>query len=148
MKYACIVKNNQGTWDIWREASYGTEETHPQLKSRQERLKNAVESGLPITGIELTEYGHAGMPGAIWDGTQFTGGEQSSIRQDADWSTIKTYGYICDNMIIYIFITYTNHPYQLQSQAIFESETTIIEIPEGQTAKIGDIWDGEKVISV
>jgi hypothetical protein len=147
MKYACVVKNNEGTWDIWREASYGTIASHPHLKSRQERLTNAVSSGLPITGIVLTEHGHSGMPGAKWDGTKFADGEKSSIKEDVDWSLKELYGYVCDDTIIYAFITEKGHPYQLQCEAIFDSETTIIEVPEGQTAKIGDVWDGENIIS-
>jgi hypothetical protein len=34
--------------------------------------------------------------------------------------------------------------------AIFagDTEVSIVAIPEDQSAKVGDIWDGEKVISV
>jgi hypothetical protein len=147
MKYACVVKNNEGTWDIWREATYGTAQSHPNLVVKQDRLANAVNSGLPITGIVLTEHEHAGMPGAKWDGIKFSDGDKSSVKEDVDWSTRELYGYVCDDTIIYAFITEKGHPYQLQCEAIFDSETTIIEVPEGQTAKIGDVWDGENIIS-
>jgi hypothetical protein len=34
-----------------------------------------------------------------------------------------------------------------QITAIFESENSMIKLPEGVTAKVGDIWDGENIIS-
>lgn len=144
--YACVVKNDEGTWDIFHFATYGTEQSHPHLVSRQQRLSNAVESGLPITGMVLTPYEHLAMPGAIWDGETFAGGENSSVRADADWSTIGYYGYLCNNEVVYGVLTTKNHPKQLQAEAIWSGETTIVEIPDDQNPKIGDIWDGIKVI--
>jgi hypothetical protein len=32
--------------------------------------------------------------------------------------------------------------------AIFESDNSMIKVPEGQMAKIGDIWDGENIINI
>jgi hypothetical protein len=51
-------------------------------------------------------------------------------------------------MIIFTLLTQLNTDMDIQMASIFESETTVIKIPEGQTASIGDIWDGENVISL
>ena len=144
--YACVVKNSEGTWDILNFATYGNEKDYPNLKSRQERLAKAMESGLPITSMVLTPYEHSGMPGAIFDGTKFTGGERSSVRPEADWTAINYYGYLCDNMVIYGVITVANSKQHLQCEAIFDGETTIVNIPDELNPKVGDTWDGENLI--
>jgi hypothetical protein len=141
--YACVVKNSQNTWDIYGFASY------PTAPEKQANLEAAVESGLPITGMILTPYKWAATTGATWDGTGFTGGPPSVIPQDIDWNSIETYGYLCNNVIIYANIGNTGTVATQQMNAIFagDSEINIIKIPEGQTARVGDIWDGQNVIN-
>ena len=139
--YACVVKNNQGTWDVWAELSY------PNNPVKQEILTTGVESGLPITGMVMTPYKWSASPGATFDGTDFTGGTVSVVPQTSDWEGINTYGYLCDNIYIGGFIATTNSSQDNQLQAVFSEETTIVKVPEGLTIKVGDIWDGENFIS-
>jgi hypothetical protein len=138
--YACVVKNSEGTWDVFSFLSY------PSNQEKQNRLASAVESGLPITGMVLTDYKWSATNGAFFDGTSFTGGSQSLVPQDNDWSSINTFGYLCNNIIVGAFITTAGTVVADQYNAIFSDETTIIKVPEGQTANIGDIWDGENII--
>jgi hypothetical protein len=144
--YACVVKNSDETWDIFDFAGYGTH------KEKQDRLVAAVESGLPITGMKLTPYQWSATPGATWDGEGFSGGPKTIIPDTIDWKNIETYGFLCDNVIVYGMIAQkdiASGRIELLD-AIFagDSEVSIVKIPDGQGAKIGDIWDGEKVISV
>lgn len=144
--YACVVKNSDDTWDIFDFAGYGAN------KQKQDRLVAAVESGLPITGMILTPYQWSATPGAVWNGTEFEGGPSTIIPNTIDWNNIETYGFLCDNVIIYGMIAQKDVSSDTigKLNAIFagDSEVSIVKIPEGQGAKIGDIWDGEKVISV
>jgi hypothetical protein len=144
--YACVVKNDEGTWDIFDFARYGNNPVG------QERLVNAVESGLPITGMKLTPYKWSATPGAVWDGEGFSGGPATIIPPTIDWNSIDTYGFLCDNVIVYGVIaqkdTASGRIEQLNAIFAGDTEVTIVELPQGQAAKIGDIWDGEKVISV
>jgi hypothetical protein len=135
--YACIVKNSQGTWDI-----FNIFPTIPDLK--RERIDAALQSGFPITARNLTEFGTSVRSGAIWDGTQFNGGDFTSM---IEGSLRGQYSYLCNDMIILTLITQLNTEKDEQMVAIFESETTVVKIPEGQTVNIGDIWDGEKVVN-
>jgi hypothetical protein len=139
--YACVVKNSEGTWDVFGFLAY------PANQEKQDRLQAAVASGLPITGMILTPYKWSATNGATFNGTEFTGGSQSPVPQDNDWSSVNTFGYICDNVIIGAFITSTGTVMCNQYNAIFDDETTIIKVPESQTANIGDIWDGENIIN-
>lgn len=142
--YACVVKNSQDTWDIYGFAAY------PSNAEKQARLEAAVDSGLPITGMILTPYKWSATPGAVWDGESFTGGSASTIPQTIEWDAISVYGYLCDNTIIYGSLTSNSTIVASQMNAIFagDSEINIIKVPEGQTAKIGDIWDGTNIISI
>jgi hypothetical protein len=139
--YACVVKNSDNTWDVIDFLSY------PANQEKQDRLEAAVASGLPITGMVLTPYKWSANSGATFDGTEFTGGMPSLVPLDNDWSGINTFGYLCNNVIIGALITTAGSVVAAQHNAIFESETTIIKVPEGQTAVVGDIWDGTNIIN-
>ena len=139
--YACVVKNSQETWDVFGFISY------PSSQEKQDRLVAAVEGEVPITGMILTPYKWSATNGAFFDGTDFIGGTESPVPQDNDWSSVNTFGYICNNIIIGAFITSTGTIMCDQYNAIFAEETTIIKVPEGQTANIGDIWDGQNIIN-
>ena len=139
--YAFIVKNDDLTWDI-----YNTLDKIPD-PVREERLSNAVASGLPITGMVVTEHRDTATSGAVWDNEKFTGGMESIYNPGTDWSTRTQYAYICDNTLLIVFYSVVGTAYDDKYQAVFDSETSIIRIPEGQTAQVGDIWDGEKVVN-
>jgi hypothetical protein len=140
--YAFIVKNDQDTWDIWE-----TMGTIP-IQDREERLQNYLQSEFPIIGMDLTAYQETATSGAFFDGTDFIGGaiHPFTRNENADWNFITQYGYICDNVLLLIMYGQPGTDRDEQLSAIFQSETSIINVPEGQTAKVGDIWDGEKVI--
>lgn len=139
--YACVVKNSQGTWDVYGELSYASNQV------KREILTNGVESGYPITGMITTPYKWSATPGATFDGTEFTGGTVSVVPPTTDWEGINTYSFLCNNVIIGGFISTVNSAQDNQLQAIFSEETTIVKVPEGQTVKPGDIWDGQNFIS-
>jgi hypothetical protein len=141
--YACVVKNDQDTWDIYGFATY------PSNSEKQARLEAAVDSGLPITGMLLTPYQWSATPGAVWDGENFSGGPDSVIPSTVDWNYIQTYGFICDNVLIYASLVTVGTQREQQLNAIFagDVETTIIKVPENQVVKLWDIWDGTNIIS-
>lgn len=139
--YAFIVKNDEGTWDIWNHIHKIPDPV------REERLANAVASGLPIVGQVLTPYQETVSSGAVWDGKKFTGGTPRSMPVGG-WETITSYGYVCDNTILIIFYSQPGTNQDDKYQAIFDGETTIVKLPDGQTAEVGDIWDGNEVVSV
>lgn len=137
--YAFIVENDQGTWDIWN--------TLLDIKSsnKKERVDSALLSGFPITGQDVSEYRASARSGAIWDGVEWTGGETTlSLGETA----LNLFAYICNDTIILMHISEPNTDSDAQIRAVFESENSMIKVPEGQTAKIGDIWDGEKVVNL
>ena len=139
--YACIVKNNQDTWDVWNSLSYPA-----NFADRQERLDAALASGFPIIGKNLTQYGSSVKTGAIWNGIEFTGGNSSTITEESNTSL---YSYVCNDVILLTFFGQANTEINDMMAVIFseEEETTIIKVPEGQTANKGDVWDGQGIIN-
>ena len=136
--YACIVKNSSNTWDIFT--------VFPSIPdAKKQRIDSALESGLPIVSRNLTEFGSSVRSGAIWDGTQFNGGDPTSL---IEGSSRGQYSYLCNDMIILTLLAQLNTDMDIQIAAIFESETTVVKIPEGQTASVGDTWDGQNVINL
>jgi len=136
--YACVVKNSQETWDVW------TVFNDIPVAIRKERIETALASGLPVVGRDLTEYGAQVRSGAVWDGTQFNGGDSAPIESG---SILNLYSYVCNDTIILICFGQPNTELDDQMAAIFQSETTMIKVPEDQIARIGDIWDGENIIN-
>jgi hypothetical protein len=138
--YALIVKNSQNTWDVW-----STLPNIPFLE-REERLQAALKSEYPIIGRNVTAYKTSAKSGAVWNGESFSGGEiKKIISEDTE---ISVYAYMCNNVIVLLHFGEPGTELDEQFQAIFESETTIINIPDGQTAKAGDIWDGVNIIKM
>jgi hypothetical protein len=137
--YAFIVKNNANTWDVWSTL------LNIPFVDRKERVESALASGFPITGQNLTEHKESVKNGAIWDGAQWSGGDSMSVSQEM---ALNLFAYICNDTIILIHISSPNSASDIQMAAIFESENSMIKVPEGQTAKIGDIWDGENIINI
>jgi hypothetical protein len=110
----------------------------------KERVEAALASGLPITGQNVTEHKTSVRSGAVWDGPQWTGGDSTPISEELE---INLFAYICNDTIILVQLSSPNTDSDEQITAIFESENSMIKVPEGQTANVGDIWDGENIIS-
>lgn len=138
--YAFIVRNDQGTWDVW--SVFG--EIPDRFASRRERVENALASGLPIISRNLTEYGLLVRSGSVWNGTEWTGGDPDNRKEGNDDGL---FSYICeDTIILIIAIPKAKQPNYDIATAVFNSENTMIKIPDGEVVKSGDIWDGEKFI--
>ena len=140
--YAHIVKNDDQTWDIW---DVWPDEFFVSVPSRKERIDRAMDSGLWLDGQNLTEYGISVKAGSIWNGTEWTGGDPTNRTEEMNSGL---FAYVLNNEVITMIVISAGSPNYDQVEAIFESENTLIRVPEGQTAKRGDIWDGTQVISV
>jgi hypothetical protein len=136
--YALIVKNSQGIWDVWN--------TLPSIPfaEREDRLQAAIRGEFPIIGRNVTDHKASVKSGAIWDGEKFSGGEIKKIITEE--SHINVYAYLCNNVVVLLQFGEPGTELDYQLQAIFESDTTVINIPKGQTAKPGDLWDGLNII--
>lgn len=136
-EYAFIVKNDEGTWDIWMVLN------DIPIPERKARVDNAIESGFPIVGKEVTDYGISVKSGSVWNGTEWTGGDFTPRKSDTQ---VGLFAYICDNTVILMHSVPLDTPSYNLHKAVFESDNSLIRVPEGQDAEPGDLWDGEKVV--
>ena len=136
--YAFTVKNSAGTWDIWHTLS------DIPIPERKERVETALASSLPITGRNVTEHKTSIKSGATWNGTEWIGGDSAPISEEL---AVNLFAYIWNDTIILIQFSSPNTESDEQITAIFESENSMIKVPEGQTVNVGDIWDGENIIN-
>lgn len=136
--YALIVKNEKGLWDVWNTMS------KIPMPEKENRLQAAIKSGLPIVGKNVTEHKTSVKSGSVWDGEKFSGGSmQKIITED---SNLAVYAYMCNDTVVLLQFAELDTDYHKYVDAIFNSETTIVNIPEDQTARVGDVWDGERIV--
>lgn len=143
--FALVAKNAEETWDVWDIVNIPD-----RFADRKERIQDAIASGLPIVGMDLTAYREKATSGAIYDGVDFSGGITYSKLEtnNKNYDEVTQYGYLCDSTIILIAYSQPGTIRDEQLSAIFDGETTIVEIPEGTDVKVGDIWDGQEFISI
>ncbi len=141
--FALVAKNAEGTWDVWDHLDI-------PIPDRKQRVLDAIASGLPIVGMDLTAYRETATSGAIFDGVDFSGGVTHPMTRNPNrsWDSFTQYGYICNNTIILVAYGQPGTIRNEQMSAIFDGETTIVLIPEGTDVKVGDIWDGENFITI
>jgi hypothetical protein len=60
---------------------------------------------------------------------------------------LNLYSLVCDNTVLITFRGIKNTIDDDMKAVVFESENSMIKVPEGQTAQIGDTWDGTSVIN-
>ena len=138
--YALVVKNDKGSWDVWN-----TLPTIP-IPEKEVRLQAALKSGLPIIGKNVTQYKASVKNGSVWDGKNFVGGAMNKVINED--TPLAVYAYICDNTVVLLQFAELGTDFNKYLDAIFDSETTVINVPEGQVAKTGYVWDGLKMIEV
>ena len=136
MNAALLVKNSTQDWEVIAKYNLG----EPKFS----QFMAAYESESPMVGKVTTTYQEAAVPGAIWDGTSFSGGEKSGWMDDSvDWSVIATYSIMSNNKIIISFVNIKNDTSYDKMEAAFESEVTMVPILLDQVVRLGSIWDGQ-----
>jgi hypothetical protein len=142
--YIAIVKNDNDSWDAIFKFNYASE-------LRINMLNDAWEKGLPITGMATTGYGLTPKIGAIWNGTEFSGGHE---RGTADFPAInipeeqlanmKSYSFICDNEVVATITAEKDTPQSEMLDAAFAGEVYLVKQPETLSVMVGDTLHYDK----
>jgi hypothetical protein len=141
--YAVLVKNDSATWDVIGLLDYSG------LPEKAAVIDEALESGLPITGMETTPFKNTARTGSIWNGTSFSGGSPlSPDANDSDeyWDTVKKYSLLCNNKLISSIIVLKDGSRAPLYEAAFATEVNLVKVPSDQSVFIGETygWDGSK----
>lgn len=139
--YAVLVKNNETSWDVIGLLDYGV------IPAKSQIIDDALDSGMPITGMTTTQYRNDARTNAVWNGTSFSGGiplSEDANNTDEFWNSVKQYSIICDNKIISNITINNDNPRSALYEAAFASEVTMVKVPEHQVVYLGETygWNG------
>lgn len=143
--YAVLVKNN-GSYDVIGEWSNNQPEKRAAVEA-------AVESGLPIVGMEANAYKLEAKYGATWNGSTFSGGTAgpnllSSTQEQLD--SFNLYVFLCDNVVVARLATSVNSAKAEMYAAAFTNEVILVKVPSDQKVFPGETynWDGSRFSAV
>ena len=145
--YVVLTKNSDDTWDAIAQTDF------PDGSISKTVLDQALETGLPITGMDATPYKATAVKESVWNGTSFSGGrvnDNFSSVEDEYWETNKRYVFLSDSKVI-LAITVKNDDSKAEMYAAaFAGETTIVKSDSGPYNKVGKTftWDGTELTLV
>lgn len=137
--YIIITKNSDNTWDCIREVDFN-------LLSDPTVANAAVETGLPIIGMNASEHKTSAVKGATWDGTSFTGGTVNPLTpvDDESLAKINKYVFLCDTKVVLTLSVSVDASSAEMYDAAFAGETVLVENTLGTINPVGKTfnWDG------
>jgi hypothetical protein len=137
--YAILTKNSNDTWD-------GIYQIYTNGPSSTVVVDAALETGLPIIGMNASEHKTSAVRGATWDGTSFTGGtvNPETPLDDEALAKINRYVFLCDNKVVFSLTMSVNSSTAEMFDAAFSGETILVKHTLGPINVVGKTfnWDG------
>jgi len=131
--YAFATKLSEDSYEVFNMLHL------PEESGLNQRIENALDSGLPITTMVTTDLPNL-YPGAVWDGVAFVGGEKPENFNDTlEWGR---YSFLVDSTLFLTLSSPKGNHMDLMTAAAFDQEVIIIKALEGQVIVRGAIWDG------
>jgi hypothetical protein len=132
--YTVLTKNDDGTWHAIHELDITPTENVALL------IDSALDSGVPLTGMNVTSHKSKAIKGAEWDGSYFSGGvpgEGVPLDTDELWNTRKKYSFLSDNKIVVSFTVENDNAKSEMFEAAFAGETILVKNLSKPFDKIG-----------
>jgi hypothetical protein len=144
--YAVLVKNNETSWDVVYRLQYDTG------NNRKIAVDEALAKDVPVIGMETTSFRNLVRPGAVWDGSSFSGGEElpeGKVAVDI-WDTHQRFTFLSENVVVANFAIENDSPVSEFLSAAFENEVILVPVPLDQSVSIGGTygWDGTRFSAV
>jgi hypothetical protein len=144
--YAVLVKNDETSWDVVHTLQYETD------GERKAIVDQALAKDSPVIGMETTSYRNLVKPGAVWDGSSFSGGvalPPDKIAVDI-WETHKRFTFLSENVVIANFAIEKESPVSEFLSAAFENDVILVSVPSDQSVSSGGTygWDGTRFSAV
>ena len=144
--YAVLVKNNETSWDVVHTLQYDSE------NSRKIAVDEALAKSVPVVGMETTSFRNLVRPGAVWDGSSFSGGVELSpdkVVEDIT-DTHKRFTFLSENVVVANFPIKNDSPVSEFLSAAFENDVILVAVPSDQSVSIGGTygWDGTRFLAV
>jgi hypothetical protein len=143
--YVILTKNGDNTWDAIHQVT-------PGLTANTTVVDAALESGLPLTGMNVSQYINSVRRGSTWDGTSFSGVsvDQETLLDDEALSAKKVYAFLCDSKVVFLISMLANSDKSEMFDAAFAGETILVKTETGSYNKVGKsyTWDGTELVEV
>jgi hypothetical protein len=136
-RYVAGTKINENEYEIFYMLNDFAEPPAPFV----ERCENAINSGLPITGMDTSAFQNEGCTNAVWNGTSFSGGE-SFEPMNLNWDLSRTYSFLCDNKIFLTVFKTAGSLGDAMWDAAFSQDVVFLKLEDDQFVSKGDIWNG------
>jgi len=143
--YVILTKNGDNTWDA-------VDQLDPYSLADTTVVDEALETGLPIVGMNASLYKTSAVRGAVWDGNSFVGGNVNpGAPIDQEYlDGINRYVFLSDNKVVFSITAAVNSANIEMLDAAFNGETILIKTETGPVEKVGKTfnWDGRELTLV
>ena len=136
-RYVIGTKINENEYEIFHNLSDYSEVPAPFV----ERCENAINSGLPIIGMNTSAFQNEAGTNGIWDGTSFSGGV-SFEPMNINWDVSRSYSLLCDNKVFLTVFQTAGSLADSMFEAAFSEDIVFLKLEDDQFASKGDIWNG------
>jgi len=136
-RYAIGTKVNETDYEIFHIMGAHSDPLPPFV----ERCENAINSGLPIIGMNTSSFKNDGCTDAIWNGTSFSGG-QSFEPMNLNWDLSRSYSLLCNNKIFLTIFQIAGNLSDSMFEAAFTQDIVFLKLQDDQFVSKGDIWNG------
>jgi len=142
--YVILTKNSNNTWDAIHDITVN------EGTISKTTLESAIETGLPIVGMDATSYKSTATKDSVWNGESFSGGKIQETAPDDDdefWTLNKRYVFLCDNSVVFSLIVSIGSEKSDMYAAAFAGETILVKSETGPRVKVGKTfnWDGTEL---
>jgi len=140
--YVILTKNGDNTWD-------GVHQVPINPTADTTIIDAALESGLPVVGMNALSHKTSSVRGAIWNGDSFVGGNvnsEASVDQE-QLDSFSRYVFLCDNKVVFSITVKVDSGNTEMLDAAFAGETILVKSEDGPFNKVGKTfnWDGTEL---
>jgi hypothetical protein len=140
--YVILTKNGDNTWD-------GVHQVPINPTADTTIIDAALESGLPVVGMNASSHKASSVRGAVWNGDSFVGGNvnsEASVDQE-QLDSFSRYVFLCDNKVVFSMTVKADSGNTEMFDAAFAGETILVKCEDGPFNKVGKTfnWDGTEL---
>jgi hypothetical protein len=143
--YIVLTKNSNNTWE-------GISDVRPGDDTpTKTALETAIQTGLPIVGMDVTAHKETASKGATWDGSSFSEGlVADTVVDDEFWTLNKRYAFLCNNKVVLAMTVPNNANKSEMWSAAMAGETILVKNENGSYNNVGKTftWDGTELTLV
>lgn len=139
-RYALVTEDTPGVWEVFYlvRTPIGVTEEPPFIA----RLEQAYSDGYEIIGMNAETQKSLAATGAVWNGSNFSGGSWPTDIDQIEWDNLDVYPFLANNVVVYTQVIQKQSVNSQLFSAAFENNVKVIKIQDNQVVTSGYTWDG------